>query len=377
MADDAILLYGAPEHNATILWRTGFSAPDPVVYVEAGERRILVVSPLEYNRAREQAAVEVGNTNDYGWSEARRQHPEVTADAIGIANLLGTLGVTTVRVEPGFPLGLARELEQRDVSVTVDAALYGDGRRRKAPHEVEAVARSQAAAQAAVQVARVMLAAAEVRDGMLFLDDEPLTSARLIGAIEVDLLRRGLSAEGTIATSGPGSANPHATDTGPIAANQPVILDIFPQDKRSHYFGDITRTFVVGEPSAEWKAMYDAVLGAYRQALSLVRPGAAARDVHVAVCQTLYDAGFSTLVDGFHRDGVAEMNHGTGHGVGLEIHEAPRVADAPGLLQEGDVITIEPGLYHPEHGGVRIEDTVAVTADGYRNLTDYPTEWRP
>jgi Xaa-Pro aminopeptidase len=162
-----------------------------------------------------------------------------------------------------------------------------------------------------------------------------------------------------------------------LPAGKGVIIDVFPFGKSSRYFGDITRTFVIGEPNETWRRMYDAVKAAHQEALAMVRAGVNGRDIHRAVCQTLYDAGFGASTKGFERDGVPAMNHGTGHGVGLEVHEQPRVSDIDMELRVGDVITIEPGLYSADEGGVRLEDTVIVTANGYENLTDYPMDWKP
>jgi Xaa-Pro aminopeptidase len=282
-----------------------------------------------------------------------------------------------VRVEPEFPVALARAIEQEDIVVLSDQPLYEDERRAKTETEAEAVRTSQQAAQSAIDRVREILRTAEVRDGMLYRDGEALTSARLIAAIESELLAKGCGADGTIAAGGSGAADPHVSDSGHLPAGKGVIIDIFPFGKSSRYFGDITRTFVVGEPNQTWQRMYDAVKGAHLKALSMVRAGVNGRDVHRAVCQTLYGAGFGASTKGFEREGVPAMIHGTGHGVGLEVHEAPRVSDVDIELRAGDVITIEPGLYSPEEGGVRLEDTVIVTADGYRNLTDYPMEWKP
>jgi Xaa-Pro aminopeptidase len=302
---------------------------------------------------------------------------EETAFVALIKRALAEMNVTRVRVESEFPVGLAQGLQAEDIAVTSDATLWSEERTHKRPDEVESVRASQQAAQAGVDRAQMILREAEVRHGMLFRNNEPLTSGHLISAIEVELLQLGYGVDGTIAAGGSGSAEPHVADTGHLAANQPVIIDIFPFSKKTRYFGDITRTFVVGEPNPEWLAMYDAVKAAYEAALAAVKPGVAGRDVHIAACETLYNAGYGASVEEFKREGVPSMIHGTGHGVGLQIHEAPRVSDAPGTLHEGDVITIEPGLYDARFGGVRIEDTVVVTADGYRNLTDYPVGWKP
>jgi Xaa-Pro aminopeptidase len=294
-----------------------------------------------------------------------------------IAAKLLAAGVDQARVEPEFPVALARAIEREDIVVLADRPLYEDERRAKTEAEAEAVRTSQQAAQSAIDRVREVLAGAEVREGMLYHDGEALTSGRLISVIESELLAHGCGADGTIAAGGSGAADPHVSDSGHLPAGKGVIIDIFPVDKGSRYFGDITRTLVVGEPNQTWLRMYDAVKAAHLKALSMVRAGVNGRDIHRAVCQTLFDAGFGASTKGFERDGVPAMIHGTGHGVGLEVHEAPRVSDVDNELRVGDVITIEPGLYSAEEGGVRLEDTVLVTADGYRNLTDYSMDWKP
>lgn len=376
---DATLLFGDSYRNPSILYRTGFLAPDPVVYLESDGQGTLLVSTLEFGRARAQSRVDrVANFEDYEFTRLLKSSsgPD-DAYAQMIRAWLQQAGVERVKVEPDFPLGLARALEARDVVVECDRPLFGEARRRKRPDEVEAVAATQRAAQEAMRAAEDILRDADVHDGVLYHQGEPLTSRRLIGAIETELLLHGCGTDGsTIAAGGPGGADPHNADTGQILADQPVIIDIFPYGNQSRYFGDITRTFVPGTPPPEWVRMWDAVKAAQQAALDTIKAGVNARDVHIAVCRTLYEAGFSTMVEGYRRDGVATMNHGTGHGVGLEIHEAPRLADIDIVLVEGDVVTVEPGLYDPKIGGVRIEDTVVVTADGCRNLTDYPKDWR-
>jgi Xaa-Pro aminopeptidase len=374
---EAILLHGDTQRNATIFWRTGFLAPDPVVYFEHDGKGTLLVNSMELERARKESRVSVRSYDEFDFTRLYRESGVRHAYTQMIVALLAEHGVERVQVDPDFPVRLARALEEADVEVIADEPLFQTERRQKTPEQQESVRRSQEAAQAGMTVARELLRNAGVRDGKLYHEGEPLTSAVVIAAIEIELLRRGLAADGTIVAGGPGGADPHTSDTGHLAAGEPVIIDIFPQHKESRYFGDMTRTFVAGEPSPEWIKMFDAVKAAHAAALAEVRAGVDGRDVHLAVCRTLYEAGFGTLVEGFQRDGVPTMNHGTGHGVGLEIHEAPRVSDANQELLEGDVITIEPGVYTPEIGGVRLEDTVTVTRDGYRNLTDYPMDWRP
>jgi Xaa-Pro aminopeptidase len=374
---EPIVLFGETYHHPSILWRTGFLVPDPVVYIEVDGDATLYVSGLEYRRAQKEARVNVARFDDPAFRERLSAEGELAAFGAMIVAKLAAAGADEVLVDPEFPLALARAIEKGDIVVRSEQPLFEDERRAKNETEAASVRRSQQAAQAAIDRVRAILGEAEVRDGMLYRAGEPLTSSHLIAAMEIDLLGRGFGADGTIAAAGSAAADPHVSDSGHLPAGKGVIIDVFPYGKQSRYFGDITRTFVVGQPTNTWQKMYTAVKAAHEVALSMVRPGANGRDIHRAVCQTLYDAGFGASTKGFERDGVPAMIHGTGHGVGLEVHEPPRVSDLDIELRERDVITIEPGLYSPEEGGVRLEDTVLVTADGYRNLTDYPMEWKP
>ncbi|MDQ6747745.1 MAG: M24 family metallopeptidase [Candidatus Dormibacteraeota bacterium] len=375
---DAILLYGDTLRHPNILWRTRFSAPDPVLYVESGERRILLVGGMEVGRAEKEADVsEVRQFDDQAWRDRLRDGSEYEAHAVTIAGLLAELGTDTVTVEPDFPVAMAMALDARDVVVGVNDDLFRAERRRKSGDEQEAVARSQAAAVSAMRAARAVLHDSEARDGKVWYHDAPLTSDILVGVIEQDLLRHNCVTDETIVAGGPGAADPHTARTGHLDAGVGIIIDIFPSSKETRYFGDITRTYVVGEPTEAWLREYEAVRTAQQAALSMLRAGVSSRAVHRQVCQTLYDAGYGTTVDGLRREGVAIMNHGTGHGLGLMIHEAPRINDFEGTLQEGDVVTVEPGLYSATDGSVRLENTVVITLDGYRELTDIDLEWRP
>src|SRR5205823_2073419 len=158
---------------------------------------------------------------------------------------------------------------------------------------------------------------------------------------------------------------------GPIKANAPVIIDIFPTSRKTHYSGDLTRTVVVGEISEDVRRMHAAAVQALEAGIESIAPGVAGKEPHLAVCHVLVDRGFGTTTAGYEGpDGVARMNHSTGHGVGLDIHEEPSLREATeDLLTEGDVITVEPGVYLLGFGGVSVEDTGMVTKQGFRNFT--------
>jgi len=301
--------------------------------------------------------------------------------AAAAADLLEKLGTASspVAVPPSLGVLYADELRARGLVVTPDTKLFASLRRAKTEEEISYIEKTQRAVESACAHAVGILKEARVgEDGSLLYGGEALTSERLRSEIDIELLRRGYAADGTITASGAQAADPHERGHGPLRTGQSIILDIFPVDKASRYYADMTRTFVKGEPSPELQRMYDAVFEGQEAALSMIRAGVNGRDVHKKVSDILHQAGYKTLVhDQKPGEPLQEgFIHGTGHGVGLEIHEAPRVSIANEELIPGDVVTVEPGLYDPEVGSVRIEDLVVVTEDGCHNLTNFPKEFR-
>lgn len=300
--------------------------------------------------------------------------------AAAIRNLLEKLGAADapLSIPPTMAVAYADALRERGLTLDPDGKLFDGRRRAKTPEEIAHVERAQRAVEAACEHAVGILREAEVGgDGALVWRGETLTSETLRSEIDVELLRRNCFGDGTIAAGGSQAADPHERGSGPLRAGEAIILDIFPRDLSSRYFADMTRTFVKGEPSAELQRMYDAVLESQEAALAMIGPGVNGRDVHRKVADVLHERGYKTNVHDAEpgkplREGFF---HGTGHGVGLEIHEAPRIAPVDEELIPGDIVSVEPGLYYPAVGGVRIEDLVLVTDDGSRNLTRFPKEF--
>jgi Xaa-Pro aminopeptidase len=375
----SLLVIGAPEHDADAYHLSGFLAPDAVICLRVAGKTYLAVSSLEYGRAEKEAPVDrLISHDELGIIRlARELKSGARAYAAAVANLIDELGAldSPVAVPPDFGVVYADELRARGVTITPEGKLFDGLRRAKTQGEIEHIQKTQEAVEAACAHAVEILEEAEVaKDGTLEWQGETLTSERLRGEIDVELLRRGCSADGTIVAGGPQGADPHERGHGPLKAGESIIVDIFPVDLSTRYYSDMTRTFVKGEPNEGLQEMYDAVLESQEAALSMVKAGVNGKDVHNKVAEVLHEAGYKTnvhdqeegkpLTEGFF--------HGTGHGVGLEIHEAPRVSLADDELIPGDVISIEPGVYDPKSGGVRIEDLVVVTEDGCRNLTEFP-----
>lgn len=350
---------------------SGFTAPDPFLTLYTGETHLLV-SSLEYGRARREARADtVERTVDYDAKEKIEEYGENEGGHRVLAEFLAAHDAEVVAAPSAFPLGTADGIRTQGVEVTAD----DDGvveriRATKLSEEVDHIREAQRANEASMRTAERLIREADVADdGTLRHDGEALTSERVKEEIEVSLLRDGCSLDTTIVACGADAADPHDRGSGPLRADESIIVDIFPRSKETGYFADMTRTFVKGEPNETIREWYDLTRRAKEAALETVEPGVSGSEVHGAVCDIYEEAGCPTL----RNDPTTETGfiHTTGHGVGLDIHEYPRISTAENELRPGHVVTIEPGLYDPDVGGVRIEDIIVVTEDGYENFTDY------
>ncbi|AUX09965.1 Xaa-Pro aminopeptidase [Halalkaliarchaeum desulfuricum] len=375
--DADLYLIEADSDDANQLYLSGFDASDPfetAYAAETGETQLLV-SGLEYGRAKKESrADQVYRHADFGFEYGdREERYDMYASFLSrVADVEAT--DLTVAVPSSFPLGSAEQLRERGVELVVDADGTIDGMRAvKTDEEIDNVQDAQRANEAAMRAAEALIDAAAVdEDGTLVSNGEPLTSERVRSEIEITLLRHGCSLDETIVACGSQAADPHDRGSGPLSAGEPIIVDIFPKSKATGYHSDMTRTFSKGGPSETIREWYDLTREALEAALAAVEPGATGADVHDAACEVYEAAGEPTLRS--EPETETGFIHSTGHGVGLDVHESPSLSPSGGELEAGHVITVEPGLYDPAHGGVRIEDIVVVTEDGYENITDYPIE---
>ncbi|MBP1985728.1 M24 family metallopeptidase [Halolamina salifodinae] len=373
LADEGLDGYAvyADGDDSTQRYLSGFDAPDPFFTVYTPEETALLTSGLEYGRASKEARGTVDRTSDYDYQQLREEHESRVARAKMQAAFLDAHGVDAVAVPETFPVGAADGLREEGVALAVDSeGVVDDIRAVKTEAEIEHVREATLANEASMQACEDLLDAAEIHNGTLYYEDEPLTSERVATEIEVTLLQHGCALDETIVACGVDAADPHDRGSGPLEAGQPIIVDIFPRDKENGYHSDMTRTFVKGAASETIQSWYDLTQEAKEAAFDALEPGATGEDVHAAACEVYEDAGYPTL----RQDPSAETGfiHSTGHGIGLDVHEAPSLSPRGGELKPGHIVTIEPGLYDPDHGGVRIEDIAVVTEDGYENFTDYP-----
>ena len=368
-------LLDADSEDADQYYLSGFDAPDPFITLYTGSVHLLFTRSLEYGRAKTEARAEtVERGSDFDYQTKVEEYGVAEGRSRVLAEFLESHGVDTVSAPPRFPLGTADGIREQGVEVTADTdATITEVRATKTAEEIEHIREAQRANEAAMARAEELIDSAAVDgDGRLHQDGEVVTSEHVKEEIEVTLLRHGCALDETIVACGSDAAEPHDRGSGPLTAGDPVIVDIFPRDKSSRYHADMTRTFCHGEPSETLETWYELTNEARKAAIEAIEPGVETNAVHGAACDVYESAGLPTLRE----NPTTETGfiHSTGHGIGLEVHERPSVANSGETLKPGHVITIEPGLYDPDVGGVRIEDLVVVTEDGYENLTDYETE---
>lgn len=360
---DGLLIIGDSICSPDIYYLSRFFAPDRFSLL-ATDAVTIFVSGLEHGRAtKESKADEVISTTDYGILE-KLEHFDKPEDAYtaALVEFLRDRGMKRLGVSRSFPAGIYQDLAG-EFSVSIVESPVSGWRAVKTAEEIEAIRSTQRATETAMKVAIDMIARSRPGGEHLHLDGSLLTSERVRSAIDISLLERGCEAADTIVAGGQKTAiDPHCSGTGPLPANASIVIDIFPRSKRSRYFADMTRTVLRGEPDQDIVDVYEAVLEAQKAGIEAVRSGTTGKEVHARVCQIFEDRGYPERKDrGF--------IHSTGHGVGLEIHEKPILSEIGGPLVAGNVVTVEPGLYYPDLGGVRLEDLVVVRSTGCENLT--------
>ena len=356
-----------------------FSVGDPVAFLtisRPGENptTTCIVRDVELDRAR--AAVKadrIACPAEFAPEGGLSADREV-ATAQATAECLRQAGVAEVVADRTLPLSFAHVLDEAGIRVSCDLDMGVRERRQKSPEEIESLRQAQNTTEAAVRMACELIASADAdRSGVLIRDGSPLTSERVHAAINVFLMERAFSGPAFIVAGGPQGASCHHHGEGELRTGEPVIVDIYPTSQATHYCGDCTRTIVHGDIPNEISEMHRVVCAAKKAACAAIRPGVTGASVHAVTESVMTGHGFAT---GFPPANApasfCTMHHGTGHGIGLDVHEPP-LLDGSGIeLLEGDALTVEPGLYRKDLGGVRVEDMVIVTAQGHENLNLLP-----
>jgi Xaa-Pro aminopeptidase len=359
---DAYVLY-ASSRDADMRYLTHFTTSDPFVFFKKpGDPGVIIVSQMELGRASREASTAVITRTQAGLPDIlKKEKDPYRATAKMIAGQAGK----KILVPPNFPIALANALSNY-CTIMVDSGTVQSMRAKKNKHEILLMKDVQKVTEKAMGRAISLIRSASVKKGILHIDKKPLTAEFVKFSMHSLLLQHGCNAVDTIVSCGEDTSIPHITGSGPLRSDEPIVIDLFPVNEISGYYADMTRTVVRGEPAIEILEMYNTLREAKKIGISLVKKGASGADIHLAVVDFFKDHGYESNTRGF--------VHNLGHGVGLQVHELPTVGPAGKAFATGNVITIEPGLYYPDIGGVRLEDIGVVTAKGFENFTAFPED---
>ncbi len=361
------LIIADSEHDADMLYASGMFVPDPFIAVEIDGCWHGLLSPLEVDRARKQSRLDAVHL-DSTWREQSAQQSRSGLAAIAAA-FLQDQDITRMDVPRQFPLGYAEQLRSWGFTITPVDGSFFPARAIKSEYEIRSLAQAEQLTRKSMQQAEHYLAACSIGNDGILRDAESgkkVKSADVRRVIETFLIGKGAMPAHTIVACGREGADPHNIGSGFIRAHQTIIIDIFPRVLATGYWGDMTRTFVKGKANPEIKKLYRTVREGQDIGISMIADGVDGATIHRAITAHFDHQGYAT---GMVRGKQSGFFHGTGHGVGLEIHESPRISTISDILQAGQVVTVEPGLYYPGLGGVRIEDMVVVRDGGCDNLT--------
>ena len=365
----AKILYSASETEPNLLYATRFFAPDPFFWLSFQKKTYGFFSDLEIDRARRSAKLDYIISLSH-LEKAAKLKKTKNRSAEAIVSFLKRKKIRHLTIPYSFPSGLTQLLKENQFSFDIvpDETFFLE-RRKKTPQEIIYLQQAQQLAEFGMARAKDLLQQAKpLKNGYLKWKPRQLLTAEIVQAeINMALAYAGGQVAHTIVDCGEQSCDPHERGSGPLRANQFIIVDIFPRVIRTGYWGDITRTFIRGTASEAQQKLYQVVLQGQKHALQQLKPNCNGKKIQQDIRDFFYQQNYSTEINQGRQTGFF---HGLGHGVGLEIHEAPRFSS--GKLKVGDVITVEPGLYYPNLGGVRIEDLVTITSKGYQNLTRFP-----
>ncbi len=361
------LIVAASDHDPDMLYATRMFVPDPFIFLKQHGKRTIVLSDLEIDRGRKQA--EADEILPYSKFEREVQGTRTKSPPFEkvLSHFLRTRRVRSALVPANFPLGFAQELAAHKIRLQTSNGLFWPEREAKNEEELRLMRRALSITEKGMaRAVEVLHASKPGRGKKLMWAGRGLTSEILRAEIDSAVLRAGGLPANTIVAGGDQACDPHERGFGPLFADSLIILDIFPRDAASGYYGDMTRTVLRGRASSEQRKLWETVRAGQALALKKMKPGVDGLKLHNEIKQFFRAQGYPTEVRKGRQVGFF---HGTGHGLGLEIHEFPRFQKT--VFKPGQVITVEPGLYYPGLGGVRLEDVVAVTAGGIRMLSRF------
>jgi len=366
----ARLIVAPSDTDADMLYATRIFIGDPFIFLQQNGKRTLVLSDLEIDRAKKNAKADEFVMFSQLERELQGKAKKAPPYEKVLAHFLTKRGVKRAKVPANFPLGFANEIKRKGIALETSNGLFWPAREKKTAEEIRLLERALRITETGMKRGMEILKASKPGAGKkLKWSGKTLTSEILRAEIDSAILRAGGVPTNTIVAGGDQACDPHERGFGPLQANSLIILDIFPRDAKTGYWGDMTRTVVRGRASEQQRKLWEAVKAGQALALKRIKAGVDGMSIHKAITELFDRRGFPTEVRNGRRVGFF---HGTGHGLGLEIHEYPRLQKV--TLKTGQCLTVEPGLYYPGIGGARIEDVVIVEKDGCRILSKFPKQ---
>lgn len=371
-------IYASSTDCSDAFYISGLRVPDPYFSLIAGQHKIAIVNQLEYSRVKKESKYTHVFEIEALKSEILKQY-HLLNDKFSVnyfvKHFFDLYKANAILIPKYFPSFLLLELQDLGLPIELVKDSFFPEREQKSLEEIKAIKIGNKASAYGLGIAQSALRASKVKKGVLHLDGAVLSSERLRGMIEQSLFEKGAIADSTIVAGGEQASDPHQVGYGPLKANELIIVDIFPQIKKSGYHGDMTRTFLKGKASDAQRNLVHSVKEAQKRAISKIKANVSAHSIHAEVTSYFNQKGYLTkrLSDS---DTFVGFIHSTGHGLGLDVHESPRVSTAKNKIKANHVITIEPGLYYPNIGSCRIEDVFAVRKDGSEKLSKFNYQWQ-
>jgi Xaa-Pro aminopeptidase len=368
----ALLFFDDTSRNLDLRYFCGFEVHDPFIALQVGRKKIGVLNALEFGRGLKESNFDEIIPLEDLTAAAQAGGIAQPSPADHIAVLAQKFGLRELEVPEDFPAALLVKLSGLGLELKVIEGPVFAQREVKSEDEVKAIREGNRCAAVGFAAAEQMLRESTVKGRRLVHDGRVLTSERVRTAIQTACIQAGGFPADTIVAGGDQACDPHCRGSGALKAHELIIIDIFPRMFKTGYWGDMTRTFLRGEANDAQRQLVQAVADAQKAALRKIKAGVMGTVPHEA-CKTVFAA--RNYVTELTDSGAVGFFHGTGHGLGLAIHEAPRIGTVKRRLRKGAVVTVEPGLYYPGLGGVRIEDVVQVTAKKPRKLSKYHYTW--
>jgi Xaa-Pro aminopeptidase len=375
-----VFLYNDTERSAALRHEIPIAIGDPFGYAEVGGRTIILTSSLEQDRiAAVRPDAELIEWADVGFFELLESGMARDAMLLElISRAVARMGLREAIVDPDFPLAVADRLRADGLTLTPDHETFAARRRAKSSAELAGIRRAQAAAEAGMAAAAAVLRAAVPEGDRIVIDGEPVTAEQVRAALRDACAAHGAPAPPDIIVASVWQGFGHEAGSGPLPANLPIQIDLWPRDEQTGCWADMTRTFVVGEVDEATRKQEALIREAHFAVIDAARPGITGRELHAMACDVFEAAGHRTQRTGPGEDPNEGFQFSLGHGVGLEVHEDPGMGQTGrSPLVPGDVIAVEPGLWEREIGGVRFEDLLLITEDGCEVLTEYAYDLTP